>query len=96
MSRPTRGVWIEIAFRHGTDLCHAVAPHPGRVDGSYAVEDGVIHAQLSSDLEQSTLPWDFRIAIENETAELEMEYKDMTLYWIYGEQEGAANGTDDE
>ena len=29
-------------------------------------------------------------------SDFEMEYKDMTLYWIYGEQEGAANGTDDE
>ena len=38
------------------------------------VEDGVIHAQLTSDLEQSQQLWDFLVVIENETAELEMDY----------------------
>ena len=61
--------------------------------GTYTLEDGVVHAQLTSDLEQSTQLWDFRVVIENETAELEMDYKDMTIYWIYGEQEESANGT---
>ena len=62
--------------------------------GTYAVEDGVIHAQLTSDLEQSTQPWDFRIVIENETAQLEMDDADMTVYWVYGDQEDPAGGSD--
>lgn len=61
--------------------------------GAYTLEDGAIHAQLTSDSEQSTRLWDFRITEENETAELEMDYADMTIYWVYGEQEGPANGT---
>ena len=64
--------------------------------GTYTLEDGVIHARLTSDLEQSTQLWDFRVTIENETAELEMEYQDMTLYWIYGDQAESPNGTDSE
>ena len=62
--------------------------------GTYTVEDGVIHAQLTSDLEQSTQLWDFRVVTKNETAELEMDHKDMTIYWVYGEQEESANGKD--
>lgn len=62
--------------------------------GTYTLEDGVIHAHLTSDLEQSTRLWDFRIAIENETAELEMDYEDMTIYWVYGDQKDPASGTD--
>lgn len=62
--------------------------------GTYTLEDGVLHAQLTSDLEQSTQLWVFRIATENETAELEMDYQDMTIYWVYGDQEDTANGTD--
>ena len=64
--------------------------------GTYTVEDGVIHAQLTSDSEQSTQLWDFRIAIENETAELEMDYEDMTIYWAYGDQEDPASGAGNE
>lgn len=25
-----------------------------------------------------------------------MAYRDMTIYWVYGDQEGPANGTDNE
>ena len=64
--------------------------------GTYTVEDGVIHARLTSDLEQSPQLWDFRITAENETAELEMDYQDMTIYWVYGDQEALASGTDNE
>ena len=64
--------------------------------GTYTVEDGVIHARLTSDLEQSPQLWDFRITVENETAELEMDYQDMTIYWVYGDQEALASGTDNE
>ena len=55
--------------------------------GTYTVEDGVIHAQLTSDLEQSTQLWDFHITEENGVAVLEMNYQDMTVYWAYGDQE---------
>ena len=55
--------------------------------GTYTVADGVIHAQLTSDLEQSTQIWDFRITVENEAAELEMNYQDMTIYWAYGDRD---------
>ena len=61
--------------------------------GTYTLEDGVVHAQLTSDLEQATQLWDFRVVTENETAELEMDYQDMTIYWVYGEQEESAAGT---
>ena len=64
--------------------------------GTYTVEDGVIHARLTSDLEQSPQLWDFRITAENETAELEMDYQDLTIYWVYGDQEALASGTDNE
>ena len=55
--------------------------------GTYTVENGVIHAQLTSDLEQSTQSWDFRITAEKEAAELEMAYQGMTIYWAYGDRE---------
>lgn len=64
--------------------------------GTYTVADGVIHAQLVSDLEQATKDWDFRITAENGTAGLEMDYQDMTIYWVYGDQEETANGTGNE
>ena len=47
----------------------------------------MIHAQLTSDLEQSTQNWDFRITEENGAAELEMDYQGMTIYWAYGDRE---------
>lgn len=53
--------------------------------GSYTVEGEVLHAQLTSDSEQEELLWDFRITTQNETAELEMDYNDMTIYWTYGD-----------
>lgn len=63
--------------------------------GTYTVEGEVLHAQLTSNLEQTEQLWDFRITIENETAVLEMDYKDMTIYWVYGDQEDSANGNDE-
>lgn len=54
--------------------------------GTYTVEDGMVHAWLTSDLEQSKQLWDFRITAKNETAVLEMAYQDMTIYWAYGDQ----------
>lgn len=62
--------------------------------GTYTAEGTVIHAQLTSDLEQTTQPWDFRITAQNGGAELEMDYQDMTIYWVYGDQGDTANGTD--
>ena len=55
--------------------------------GTYTVEDGAIHAQLNSDLEQSTQIWAFRITEENGAAVLEMDYQSMTIYWVYGDRE---------
>ena len=63
--------------------------------GTYTVEGEVLHAQLTSNLEQTEQLWDFRITIENETAVLEMDYNDMTIYWVYGDQEDSANGNDE-
>lgn len=66
--------------------------------GTYVVDGETLHAELDSELEELTLPWDFHIAIEieNESAMLEMDYEEMTIYWVYGEQEESANGTDSE
>ena len=64
--------------------------------GTYTLADGVIHAQLTSDAEQTSQLWNFRIAMANESAILEMDYKDMTIYWAYGSQEDPAYGTDHE
>ena len=55
--------------------------------GTYTVEDGVIHAQLTSDLEQTTQLWNFRITAENEAAILEMDDQGITIYWAYGDPE---------
>ena len=55
--------------------------------GTYTVEDGVIHAQMTSDLEQTSRVWDFRITEENGVAELEMDDQDMTICWAYGDRE---------
>ena len=63
--------------------------------GTYTVEGEVLHAQLTSNLEQTEQLWDFRITIESETAVLEMDYNDMTIYWVYGDQEDSANGNDE-
>ena len=60
--------------------------------GTYAVENNTLHAFLTSNLEQSTRNWDFRITSENGTAVLEMDYQDMTIYWVYGDQEEPASG----
>ncbi len=54
--------------------------------GTYTVEDDVVHAELTSESEQSTKPWDFRISEEGGTAMLEMDYEDMTIYWTYGDR----------
>lgn len=64
--------------------------------GTYIVDGETIHAELDSDLEDLTLPWNFRIVIENESAIIEMDYEDMTFYWVYGDQEDPANETDNE
>lgn len=60
--------------------------------GTYSVEKNTLHARLTSDLEPSPQNWDFRITSENGTAGLEMDYKDMTIYWVYGDQEDPAAG----
>ena len=57
--------------------------------GTYSVDKNTLHAFLTSDLEQSTRNWDLRITSENGTAGLEMDYKDMKIFWVYGDQEEA-------
>lgn len=64
--------------------------------GTYEVDGETLHAELDSELEALTRSWDVHIVIENEAAMLEMEYEDMTLYWVYGEQEESASGTGSE
>ena len=58
--------------------------------GTYSVEKNTLHAKLTSDLEQSPQNWDLPIPSENGTTGLEMDYKDITIYWVYGDQEEAA------
>ena len=60
--------------------------------GTYSVDEHTLHAILTSDLEQNPQSWDFRITQENGTTGLEMDYRDMTIYWVYGDQEEAADG----
>lgn len=55
--------------------------------GTYSVEANTLHAFLTSDLEQTQQNWDMRITSENGTTGLEMAYQDMTIYWVYGDQE---------
>ena len=55
--------------------------------GTYSVENHTLHALLTSDLEQDPKNWDMRIISENGTTGLEMDYQDMTIYWVYGDQE---------
>lgn len=64
--------------------------------GTYTVEEKVIHADLISDSDKSQQTMDFRIVTENDEAMLEMDYKDMTIYWAFGAQEDPANGADGE
>lgn len=60
--------------------------------GTYSVEGNTLHAFLTSDLEESAQNWELRITAENGTPGLEMGYEDMTIYWLYGDQEDAAVG----
>ena len=64
--------------------------------GTYTVEDGVIRAQMTSDLDQSARLWEFRLIAENGSAVLEMKDADRTIYWAYGDREDAAHGGNGE
>ena len=55
--------------------------------GTYSVEANTLHAFLTSDLEQTQQNWDMRITSDNGSTGLEMTYHDMTIYWVYGDQE---------
>lgn len=50
--------------------------------GTYTVEGNLLHAQLTSDADQTDMPMDFRILTENEEIMLEMSYQDMTVFWV--------------
>ena len=64
--------------------------------GTYTIEDDLLHAGLVNDLDQKDMAIDFRIIVENETAALEMDYQDMTIYWVYGGQADAPAIGEDE
>lgn len=55
--------------------------------GDYTLEEGILYARLTSDLDQSVRTWNFRVVTERETAELEMDYNGMTIIWVYGDRE---------
>ena len=55
--------------------------------GTYSVEANTLHAFLTSDLEQTQQNWDMRITSDNGSTGLEMAYQDITIYWVYGDQE---------
>ena len=55
--------------------------------GSFVVEGKLLRAQLRSDMDESSLDMDIRISTENEEAALEMDYGDLTLFWLFGEEE---------
>ena len=57
--------------------------------GTYTLEDDVLHGSLVDNIDQKDMAMDLRILVENEKAVLEMDYQDMTIYWVYGGQEGA-------
>ena len=57
--------------------------------GRYTVEDKVLSAEMDSDLEPVKETWVFRIVPEKESFCLEMDYEDITVYWIYGDREQA-------
>ena len=57
--------------------------------GTYTQDGEILHAKLFSDVEQKDVPMDFRIVVKDETAMLEMDYHDMTVYWAYGDSEDA-------
>ena len=50
--------------------------------GTYTVEGDLLHAELTSDVDQTDMPMDFRILTENEEIVLEMSCQDMTVYWV--------------
>lgn len=63
--------------------------------GTYSLTGELLHAELISDMEQTDMPMDFHVVVENETAGLEMDYQDMMVYWTYGDNEdipAAGNG----
>ena len=60
--------------------------------GTYTVEDGIIKAQLTSDLDQTAQLWEIDITAEEETTVLKMTYHDLAIYWVYGEQADSAAG----
>lgn len=88
---PGYGEWgASMEIRGNGDMSWYIGAEGWR--GTYSVEKNVLHAQLTSDLEQSPQNWDFRITWENGAAGLEMDYKDMTIYWVYGDREDPAGG----
>ena len=64
--------------------------------GTYTVDGDLLHGALVNHMDQKDMTIDFRISVENEKAVLEMDYQNMVIYWVYGDQEdGPAIGTDE-
>ena len=57
--------------------------------GTYTADNDLLHAALVNDMDQKDMAMDFRILVEDEKAVLDMDYQDMTIYWVYGGQEDA-------
>ena len=64
--------------------------------GTYIADDDLLHAALIADMDQKNMQMELRILSENEETILEMDYEGMTIYWVYGDQEDPAKGTDNE
>lgn len=53
--------------------------------GSYVADNDVLHADLISDLDQSVLQQEYVVTYSDEKVNLEMNYKDQKIYWVYGD-----------
>ena len=85
------GFQIKYSLLHSDNGLYGIAcscKRSGRVLSDY------VNTSLFS--VQSLAEQAFRILVENEKAVLEMDYQDMSIYWVYGDQEDApAIGTDE-
>lgn len=57
--------------------------------GTYAFEDGMLHASLMGGMGQEDLHMDFRFISDGNAPLLEMSWEDRAVYWRYGDREDA-------
>lgn len=50
--------------------------------GRYTVQDDTVLAEMTSDLDQTTRRWEFRIVGEAPSFTLELDYPGRTVYWV--------------